>query len=459
MNVLIVDDEKTIRVTLGDAVEAAGYSLFSAESCHEAERILSSERIDVVVSDIRLPDGDGRRLLDFVKNRSPYTRIIFITGHAAIEDAVKAMQDGAEDYVAKPFLNEDVVARISRVARIHQLEKENQELRSRRWGISAIVGDSPQIRKVLERIVTVSSGDYTVLITGESGTGKEVVAHAIHQESPRAAHPFVPLSCAAVPESLLEDELFGHEKGAFTDAVSRRAGAFERAHRGVLFFDDIDDMPLSVQVKLLRVLEERTFYRLGGREPVSADVRLIAATKKNLAALVAEGRFREDLFYRLNVVSIDLPPLRERRVDVPLLIGEFLKRCDSTGRSVPPTTMAALSAYDWPGNVRELENAVRRAVALSPAGAQLAPEAFNPAFSAGAAPETGKAGILAEIPFKTLDEVIRDAEKAHIETALAAAGGNRTRTAEILGISRKTLWEKMLKHNISPEGAVERSGL
>jgi len=188
-------------------------------------------------------------------------------------------------------------------------------------------------------------------------------------------------------------------------------------------------------------------------------VRLIAATKKNLAALVAEGRFREDLFYRLNVVSIDLPPLRERRVDVPLLIGEFLKRCDSTGRSVPPTTMAALSAYDWPGNVRELENAVRRAVALSPAGAQLAPEAFNPAFSAGAAPETGKAGILAEIPFKTLDEVIRDAEKAHIETALAAAGGNRTRTAEILGISRKTLWEKMLKHNISPEGAVERSGL
>ncbi|MBN1807806.1 MAG: sigma-54-dependent Fis family transcriptional regulator [Planctomycetes bacterium] len=446
MNVLLAEDEKTILVTLGDALENAGHAVFRSGSCHEAERILTSSRIDVLVSDIRLPDGDGRSLLAFIAERSPYTKTILITGHATVEDAVKALRDGADDYVSKPFLNEDLVTRVERIGKLAALEEENRELRSRRWGISSIVGRSPVIRKVLERIATVSAGDYTVLITGESGTGKEVVARAIHQESPRCDMPFVPLSCAAIPESLLEDELFGHEKGAFTDAVSHRAGAFERANGGTLFFDDIDDMPLNTQVKLLRVLEESTFYRLGGREPVSSRVRLVAATKKDLGVLVAENRFREDLYYRLNVVAIDLPPLRNRREDIPLLVKEFFSRYDTGSRTIPQATMQALSDHDWPGNVRELENAVRRAIALSPEGGELPPEAFGEIGLPAAA--GGKHGRSGE-PVVTLDKALQEAERRHIEKTLAATGFNRTRAAKLLGISRKTLWRKMLLFGIS----------
>jgi DNA-binding NtrC family response regulator len=453
MNVLVTEDEKTILVTLSDALQAAGYSVFSATTCHEAERTLSNERIDVLVSDIRLPDGDGRKLLGVVKEKSPYTRVIFMTGHATIEDAVKALKEGADDYVSKPFMNEDLVARVNRVSRMKALEEENRELRKKRWGMSSIIGKSDAIRKVLERIATVSGGDYTVLIRGESGTGKEVVARAIHLESPRADKPFVPLSCAAVPESLLEDELFGHEKGAFTDAIVKRPGAFERADGGLLFFDDIDDMPLAVQVKLLRVLEERTFYRLGGRESVSCDVRLVAATKKDLAEHVAAGRFREDLFYRLNVVTVELPPLRERKVDIPLLIEEFLKRYGGGERTVAPLTMEVLLAHKWPGNVRELENAVRRAIALTPDGAVLGPDAFlgtRIPKTCAVRTETNIADI------QPLGELMQATEKMYIEKALSATGNNRNQAAKMLGISRKTLWDKMRLLGIVPMGSDEK---
>jgi len=447
MNVLVTEDEKTILVTLSDALRAEGYTLFRAGTCHEAERMLTKERIDVLVSDIRLPDGDGRKLLGVVKEKSPYTRVIFMTGYATIEDAVKALKEGADDYVSKPFMNEDLVARVNRICRMKELEEENRELRKKRWGMSSIIGKSNAIRKVLERIATVSGGDYTVLIRGESGTGKEVVARAIHLESPRADKPFVPLSCAAVPESLLEDELFGHEKGAFTDAVVKRPGAFERADKGVLFFDDIDDMPLAVQVKLLRVLEERTFYRLGGRDPVSCDVRLIAATKKDLATLVAQGRFREDLFYRLNVLTVELPPLRERPEDVSLLIAEFLKRYGGGERTVPAPAMEALIAHKWPGNVRELENAVRRAIALTSDGTVLSADAF---LGTGI-PKTCVAPGAAEV--QPLGEILQATERLHIEKALAAANGNRAQAAKLLGISRKTLWDKMRQLGIAPQDA------
>jgi len=342
---------------------------------------------------------------------------------------------------------------VNRICRMRALEEENRELRKKRWGMSSIIGKSDAIRKVLERIVTVSGGDYTVLIRGESGTGKEVVARAIHQESPRADKPFVPLSCAAVPESLLEDELFGHEKGAFTDAVVRRAGAFERADGGLLFFDDIDDMPLNVQVKLLRVLEERTFYRLGGRESVSCDIRLVAATKKDLAEHVAAGRFREDLFYRLNVVTVELPPLRERTEDIPLLAEEFLKRYGGGERTVAPSTMEALMAHKWPGNVRELENAVRRAIALTADGTALSPDAFlgtGIPKTCAVQPETNIGDI------QPLGELMQATEKVHIEKALSATGNNRVHAAKLLGVSRKTLWDKMRLLGIAPQDGDEK---
>jgi len=446
MNILLAEDEKTILVTLADALEDAGHKVFKAQICHEAERLLSANRIDLLISDIRLPDADGRSLLEIIRKQSPFTKVIFITGHATIEDAVSSLKNGAEDYISKPFLNSDMVARVDRIGRVIQLEQENRELKQRRWGISCIVGKSEVIRNVLKRIATVATGDYTVLIKGESGSGKEVVAKAIHQESPRSDMPFMPLSCAAIPETLLEDELFGHEKGAFTDAVSSRQGAFERAQGGTLFFDDIDDMPLSTQVKLLRVLEERSFYRLGGRKPVSCDIRIVAATKKDLSTLAAENRFREDLFYRLDVVTIDLPPLRERREDIPLLVTEFLTRYDTGGRSIPKKTMNQLMAANWPGNVRELENSVRRAIALTPQGASLKPEAF---FGQGHLHAVESEDDSQAAAIVSLDKEMQNTERRHIERALTAAQGNRKKAAEILGISRKTLWDKMKLYNIS----------
>lgn len=450
MTILLIDDEKTIRVTLGDALRGAGHQVIEADALSPARRVLQTQRVDLVISDIRLPDGSGHELISHKKQHSPYSRIMFITGYGTVEDAVNALHEGADDYVTKPFLNEDILHRIGRIERELVLEDENRRLRSRRYGIAAIVGESAAIKAVLQRIAAVAHGDFTVLITGESGTGKEIVARAIHQESVRRERPFVPLSCGALPETLLEDELFGHEKGAFTDAISRRQGAFERADTGTLFLDDIDDMPLSLQVKLLRVLEERSFFRLGGTTAVKVDVRVVAASKSDLGELSSVGRFRQDLYYRLNVVPITLPPLRARRQDIPLLVREFVERYGAGADwTLEAGALEALALHSWPGNVRELENAVRRAIALD-TGLRLLKKDLLLSSPVISAPKP--------LEVLGLGEVLRRAEREHILKALEATGGSRSKAAKLLGISRKTLWDKMKTHGLGNKGKDDEAG-
>jgi DNA-binding NtrC family response regulator len=365
------------------------------------------------------------------------------------------MRIGAAHYVQKPFRNEAVVALVERFGRERALEAENERLRVELAGLGAqgmgeLVGRSPAMRAVFQRIATVAPTDATVLIEGESGTGKERVARALHERSPRARLPFVAISCAALPESLLEAELFGHERGAFTDAHRDRKGRFELAQGGTLFLDDIDDMPLSVQVKLLRVLQERTFERVGSEETRKLDIRVVAATKKPLRELVREGRFREDLFYRIHVVPVKLPPLRERDGDVPLLLAHMLARYGQ-GRpyTVSPPTLTLLERYPWPGNVRELENSVQRAIALAGTALELKKEALlplDPRWRGATEPPEA---------VRLLREVLREHEIAHIRRALELTGGHRTQTAELLGISRKVLWEKLRDFGIAEPGQAE----
>ena len=364
-----------------------------------------------------------------------------MTGYATIDQAVEAMRLGAVDYVQKPFRNEIIAQRIETLSHVRRLEQENKSLREQleaRSGFAGVVGESEAIRRVFERVRVVAPTDATVLIEGESGTGKERIALALHQESNRADGPFVAISCAALPESLLEAELFGHEKGAFTDARKSRRGRFELASGGSLFLDDIDDMPLPVQVKLLRVLQERQLERVGGERTIDVDIRVIVATKVSLRELVRERRFREDLFYRVNVVPISLPPLRERTGDVPLLVQHFVDRFSpDKSFGVSRSTLTMLQRYPWPGNVRELENAVQRGIALAGERQELAAEDLLPQ------DERWRGATEVSETVEPLRSVLRDAETAHIARVLELTGGHRSQAAELLGISRKVLWEKV----------------
>jgi len=448
LDILLVEDERSIRITLRDDLERAGHRVTALSDGAKALEVLEKRRFDCVITDIRLPGLGGMDLLKAVKNLSPSTEVIVITGYGTIEQTVEAMKAGAYDYIQKPFPNEVVVERVARMDQLRVMGEELERLRSRLEGKDLsrrLVGRSRPMLLVLDQIGTLASSDATVLLEGESGTGKEVVARAIHALSPRADRPFVAVSCAALPENLIEDELFGHEKGAFTDARKIRKGRFELADGGTLFLDDVDDLPLPIQVKLLRVLQEREFERIGGEESVSVDVRVIAATKVDLREKVKEGEFREDLFYRLNVLPLRLPPLRERREDIPLLVQHFIQKY-GRGREylVPAEILEAMERYSWPGNVRELENHVARAVAFAGENRLLErkhllpPEAFSLPEIAGKAGEEGDSPDL-----RPLAEVVKEAERAHIQRVLAHTGGHRTKTARILGISRKALWEKM----------------
>src|SRR5688572_4764774 len=450
MRILLAEDEVTIVVTLRDALEEAGHQVVHAGDTARALAALERGEIDVVVSDIRMPGEGGMAVLQRSVALDPRRPVILITGYGTIDQAVEAMRIGATNYVQKPFRNESIVQMIATFSRVRDLESENEQLKAElrsRGAFQGFVGNSPTMRAVFERIRTVAHSDATVLIEGESGTGKERVAHALHSSSARAERAFVAISCAALPETLLEAELFGHEKGAFTDARREKRGRFELADGGTLFLDDIDDLPLSVQVKLLRVLQERTFERLGGESTLTVDIRVLAATKLPLLPLVRAGRFREDLYYRINVVPVRLPPLRERPGDVPLLLAHMLER-HGGGRTwkLSKSTLAACERYPWPGNVRELENAVQRAVALACESRELAVEDLVPLDTRwrGAAAPAGQV--------RDLREVLREAEVAHIERALAATGGHRSQTAELLGISRKVLWEKMRDCGITAPG-------
>jgi DNA-binding NtrC family response regulator len=445
LEVLLVDDEETIRVTLADDLTEAGHRVTAVGDGNEALRLIGARVFDVVVSDVRLPGADGTTLLERVKRQRSDTEVILMTGYGTIESAVQALRAGAYHYVVKPFLNADVVAHVNRIAQMRTLSDDVARLREKaeREGFGTVIGRSRTMQEVVRTVRTVAKSDASVLIEGESGTGKEVIARAIHDASGRAAGPFVPLSCASLPESLIEAELFGHEAGSFTDAKKQRKGRFELAQGGTLFLDDVDDLKVEVQVKLLRAIETRKIERVGGEKLVDVDIRLLVATKQDLREMVEKGSFREDLFFRLNVVTIKLPPLRDRSEDVPLLVEHFV-RAHGGGRpyELKPEVMDELVKYPWPGNVRELRHAVERAIALAGEGRHLKREHLIPPsdeFRSGARISTHVA---------TLKEMVEDAEKEHIKHVLKLTRGHRAQAAKHLGISRKNLWEKLRDYGL-----------
>jgi two-component system NtrC family response regulator len=446
MRILLAEDEETIAVPLADEIEAAGGEIEVARDGLAAAKRLEDAAFDVLVTDVRMPGMEGTDLLAAVVEKFPATSVIMITGYGTVESAVEAMRMGAHDYILKPFYNEDIILKLVKLKELGRLKRENARLREELGaveGLDRIVGKSAPMVDLFKAIRTVAKTDANVLITGESGTGKELVAHALHRNSPRRDQSFVPLSCAALPATLLEDELFGHEKGAFTDAHRQKVGRFEKAHRGTLFLDDIDDMELTTQVKLLRVLQERVIERIGGEETIPVDIRVIAATKIDLAELVSEGKFREDLYYRLNVVPLDLPPLRKRLDDIALLAFHFIEKyADGRAYTISDAVLERMRSYPWPGNVRELENAVQRAIALAGDGAALDREHLVPP-----SPDFKK-GIAVPRADATLKEVVNAAEREHIERVLKTTGGHKAQAASLLGISRKNLWEKMKEYGV-----------
>ncbi len=448
MRVLLVEDEPLIAMTLRDDLEGAGYDVTLLTDGKQAMDLLRQRSFDVVITDVRLPSADGMQVLQAAKAARPATEVLVMTAFATIDHAVEAMRMGADDYIQKPFLNEHVLDRLRRIEKFRALLHENQQLREQLQsthgqGLPGVIGTSRVMQDVIKVVRTVARSDASVLIEGESGTGKERIARAIHSLSNRAQKPFVALSCGALPDTLLESELFGHEKGAFTDAQRLRRGRFEVADGGTIFLDDIDDMPLSVQVKLLRVLQEREFERVGGESLVQVDIRVVAATKVPLLDHVRAGKFREDLYYRLNVVPLRLPPLREREGDLPLLVQFFLERLGG-GRSytVKTDVLQAMAEYSWPGNVRELENRCAQAIAMSGGATILKKEHLLPV------DKSRRAALEPPTRLRTLREVLVEAEREHLVTVLRGVGGHRTKAASVLGISRKVLWEKLRDYGI-----------
>ncbi len=446
LEILLVDDEETIRVTLHDDLVAAGHRVTAVASGSDALHLIESRVFDAIVSDIRMPGVEGTELLARVKQLRPATAVILMTGFGTIESAVEALRAGAYHYVVKPFLNDDIVAHVRRIGEIKALAEDNERLREKmeREGFGTIVGRSRVMQEVVRTVKTVAKSDASVLIEGESGTGKEVIARAIHDASARAKGPFVPLSCASLPETLIEAELFGHEAGSFTDAKKLRRGRFELAGGGTLFLDDIDDLKLEVQVKLLRAIETRKIERVGSERLLDVDIRLVCATKKDLRKQVEAGEFREDLYFRLNVVNMKLPPLRDRPEDVPMLAEHFL-RAHGGGRpyEIKPETMEELIKYPWPGNVRELRHAIERGIALAGESRFLKREHLiqpSDEFRSGAK-------ISTRVP--TLKEVVEDAEKEHLKRVLGLTRGHRAQAAKHLGITRKNLWEKLRDYGLS----------
>lgn len=447
--ILIVDDDKNTREGLQQALEREDRVIQTAADGREGLDLLQERIFDIVITDLRMPRMDGIEFLTEIKKRSPDTAVIVVTGYGTIETAVKAMREGALDFISKPVKLDEIEFRITRVLQQKQLVFENEFLKERlkeRFGLDNMVGRSPNMIKVFETIQQIAPTKSTVLITGETGTGKELVAYAIHANSPRRERLFQPVNCAALPESLLESELFGHERGAFTGAVKQKKGYFEVADGGTLFLDEIGEINLSVQVKLLRVLEQRQFERVGGTNTLSVDVRVIAATNANLEQLVREGRFREDLYYRLKVVTLELPPLRERREDIPLLAETFLQQLARENRKegmrFEPETLELLKSYDYPGNVRELRHLVEQMVVLS----------RSPVLTPAELPGKYRVEPVRDYIEIPRGSSLRTAEKKIILETLREQDGNQTRTAEVLGIGRRTLIRKLQEYGVKGEG-------
>ena len=431
--VLVVDDEQLVRESLRDWLTESGYEVFTAENGSQALELIEKERLGIVLADLVMPGMDGIELMKRAKETHPNVAVIIITAYGSIATAIAAMKEGAYDYIEKPFCPERMELLVEKLVEHQNLVEENISLRQRledRHHFENIIAKSHKMQQVIEVIKTVARSNASVIIVGDTGTGKELVARAIHSQSHRRDKPFVAVSCAALPESLLESELFGHERGAFTGAVAQRKGRFELAHRGTLFLDEIGEISANMQVHLLRVLEEKQITRVGGTEPVKMDTRLVSATNKDLKMAVKEGRFREDLYYRLNVVTIELPPLRERREDIPLLAQHFLAKFAVENQkeisAFSPEAMDFIMNYHWPGNVRELENAIERAVIL----------AKDNVITLAELPQEH----LAPLPSSLRD--LREVEREHILGVLAQTGGNYSEAARILGVTRMTLYNK-----------------
>jgi two-component system response regulator HydG len=439
--ILVVDDQRNMRTTLAMMLRGASYEVDEASDGNEGGEVGAKGAYDVVLTDLRMGGSDGLSVLRAVKESHAMTEVIVMTAYGTIESAVEAMRLGAFDYIQKPFTEQELLMKVERAIDNRRLAGQVQLLASEfkeKFKFENIAGRSQAIREVLGRIVKVAPTDATVLITGESGTGKELVAKAIHANSKRAERPFVPVNCAAISETLLESELFGHARGSFTGAVAARKGLFEEADGGTFFFDEIAETPLSFQAKLLRAIQENEIRRVGENKPVRVNVRIIAATNQELLAAVAERRFRQDLYYRLNVARFILPPLRERREDIPVLIEFFLQKYNrkmSTRARLADGVVEAVSQYDFPGNIRELENMIEQAVALSGGGFitvdDVLPAPVQPKRIGGGG--------------RALADVVDAAERQAIEVALRECDGSREKAAELLGISPTTLWRKMTR--------------
>jgi len=447
--VLIADDDSTISRTLEYNLEQAGYRIFLASDGTEALRIAEEERPDMLITDVQMPGIDGLELVSKVHSLDPRCIIVVITAFGTIETAVEAMKRGAFDFLTKPFGREDVIRVMDKAARVRNLIRENVQLRSlalERYHFEKLITASPIMRQLFETAARIATTESTVLIMGESGTGKELLARAIHFASLRSGEPFCPLSIAGVPEGLITPALFGHRKGAFTGASESRKGAFEEAEGGTLFLDEIGELKADAQVQLLRVLQEREFARLGETRTRAVDVRIIAATNRDLENDVSEGRFREDLYYRLCVVPLRIPPLRQRREDIPLLVQHFLeeapKRAGGDAVSIAPAALQVLAEYDWPGNVRQLENMVERLAALTPSG--LIDQKDVPAEVRAQRGSFG--GLSIVVPEGGVD--LEEVEKSLIREALERCDHNQSRTARFLGITRNTLVYRMEKHGL-----------
>ncbi len=451
--ILVVDDEKNYLLVLSAVLEEEGYEVLTTVSGLEALEIQKSSDLDLVLTDMKMPGMDGIELLEQIKTHDPELPVIMMTAHGTIDKAVEAMQKGAYSYILKPFDNERLTLYVKKAISLYQVVKENRRLRSAvesQYRFGKIIGKSKPMRDVFETIQKVAPSNATVLIEGESGTGKELVAKSIHFNSPRRESPFVAVNCSALAESLLESELFGHEKGAFTGAVSSKKGRFELAHGGTLFLDEIGELSQNLQVKLLRVLQEKTFERVGGVRSVAVDIRVIAATNKNLKEEMTAGRFREDLFYRLNVLHIVIPPLRERREDIRLLVNHFIEKYSCERKSAPPVRGFAQDVdrlfyeYSWPGNVRELENVIERVMILSP----------HETITIDDLPRGFKSNLdnalhLDGIPASAkLYETLEMVERAMIQRALKMADNVQAHAAETLGIGKSGLNQKIKRYNL-----------
>ena len=449
--ILLVDDDAAHRIMLNANLAGAGYEVVEAEDGDQVLPILHEQKIDLILLDLNMKRMGGIETLAAMQEAHCALPVIILTAFSSVESAVTAMKQGAFDYITKPVDIEELKLTLTRALNFERLQAENDLLKKRlheQFDFGNIIGRSRGMQELFATLALVAPSDATVLIAGESGTGKELVANVIHENSLRKNGPFIKVNCAALHENLLESELFGHEKGAFTGAAAQRKGRFEQAHQGTLFLDEIGDMSLTTQAKILRVLQEGEFERLGGDKSIKVDVRLLAATHKNLERMVEEGSFRQDLYFRLNVVPVVLPPLRNRREDIPPLADFFLKKYSRKNRKnirgIHPQALALLTRYEWPGNIRELENTMERAVILC-LGEQISPLELSPHLRPDEEEYRADEGPSPPTPGLTL----RDMERELIRATLQQTNGNKSQTAKILGIARQTLQNKMKEYDLS----------